>query len=129
MDDALGNTELPYEGVTFTNKSKSDMINSLMLSFQKRDIKIPHWPEMIKELDSFEVSVNDIGTFKYAAAQGAHDDIVCSMFLAWSEVVQYAPNDMEVVSLDELQDMQIQDLLDFGDEPQDTFKNWQAINL
>jgi len=77
MDDALASTELPYEGVTFTNKNKSQMINSLMIAFQRHDIHIPNWPAMIKELDSFEVQVSEVGNFKYAAPQGHRHFEIC----------------------------------------------------
>jgi hypothetical protein len=107
IDDALSHTELPYEGVIFTNKSKSEMVNKLMLAFQRRDIKIPHWPEMIEELDSYEVKFSEIGNMKYAAGEGFHDDIVSSMFLGWAAVEEYAPSSFEVLSLDDLQDVDL----------------------
>lgn len=125
MDDALANTNLPYEGVTFTMKSKSAMINSMMLAFQRHDVKIPNWPAMIEELDSFEVQVNEIGNMKYSAPSGFHDDIVCSMFLGWFGVEEYAPTKMEVVSLDELADLDL-DTEDFGPTETD-FTNWEAV--
>ena len=126
MDDALANTELPFEGVTFTNKSKSAMINSLMLAFQRHDIKIPDWPAMVQELDSFEVKVNQIGTMQYSAPPGFHDDIVCSMFLGWFGVEEYAPNQLQVISLDELAELDL-DRQDFGPTETD-FSTWQTVN-
>ena len=126
MDDHLAHTELRYEGVTFTNKSKSAMINSMMLAFQRHDIKIPNWPAMIDELDSFEVQTNEIGTMKYSAPSGMHDDIVCSMFLGWFGVEEYAPSHMEVITLDELSELEL-DREDFG--PADTdFSKWESVN-
>ena len=126
MDDHLAYTDLRYEGVTFTNKNKSAMVNSLMLAFQRHDIKIPNWPKMIEELDSFEVQTNEIGTMKYNASKGMHDDIVCSMFLGWFAVEEYAPSQMEVVTLDELAAMDF-DRKDFGPATED-FEKWKAIN-
>lgn len=126
MDDHLSHTELRYEGITFTNKNKSAMVNSLMLAFQRHDIKVPHWPAMVEELDSFEVQTNEIGTMKYNAPSGMHDDIVCSMFLGWYAVDEYAPTQMEVVSLDELAEMDLE-REDFGPATED-FSKWQAVN-
>lgn len=105
MDDALATTDLSFEGITFTNKSKSSMVNSLMLAFQRKDIILPHWLEMIEELEAYEVTVSDIGNFKYAAADGFHDDIVSSMILGWSIVDEMVPSRMEVVTLDQLVDL------------------------
>ena len=107
IDDALASTDLPYEGVVFTNKSKSEMVNGLMLAFQRHDIEIPNWPDMVKELDSYEVIVSDIGNWKYAAGDG-HDDIVSSMFLGWAGVEEYAPTSLEVISLDQLDKMDLE---------------------
>jgi len=121
MDDALGNTELPFEGVTFTMKSKSEMVNAMMVAFQRREIRIPNWPAMIEELESFEVVVNEIGNFKYSAPSGLHDDIVCSMFLGWFGVQEYAPTRMEIISLDDLEGLEMSE--DFTPSDND-FGNW-----
>lgn len=125
MDDALASTELPYEGVVFTNKSKSAMINSLMLAFQRHDIKLPDWPAMTEELESFEVSVNEIGTMKYSAPSGFHDDIVCSMILGWSAVEEFAPTSLEVIGLDDLKDLEI-DNYNFEPAADSDFDSWQT---
>jgi len=105
IDDALAETGLPYEGIVFTNKSKSHMVNGLMLAFQRKAIVLPYWETMAQELDAYEVTVSEVGNWKYAAADGFHDDIVSSMILGWSLVEEFAPTDMQVISLDQLQDI------------------------
>jgi len=90
IDDALAETGLPYEGVTFTNKSKTEMVNGLMMAFQFKKIQIPHWEEMLLELDLYEVKTNALGTMSFSAPEGQHDDIVSSMFLAYQAVDEYS---------------------------------------
>ena len=107
IDDALSNTDLPYEGVTFTNKSKSTMVNDMMMAFQRHDIELPNWPSMVEELDNYTVKFSEVGNMKYAAGEG-HDDIVSSMFLGWAAVQEYAPSTIEVISLDQLEDLDLQ---------------------
>ena len=89
IDDMLGQTSLPFEGVVFTNASKSSMVSDLMLCFERGDILIPNIPDLIYELDVFEVVTNSLGTARYSAPSGMHDDIVCSLMLAYSACKEY----------------------------------------
>jgi hypothetical protein len=123
IDDALAGTELPYEGIVFTNANKSEMVNALMIAFQRRTPRLPNWPAMVEELDNFEVQVSDIGNFKYGAAQGFHDDIVCSMILGWSGVDEYAPTRMEIVSLEDLSELDLNNELEPTNQD---FSQWLA---
>jgi len=82
IDDLLGRTSLSFEGVVFTANSKAAMVNQLIVTFERKGILIPYWPELLKELDSFEVTTSSIGTMKYEGASGTHDDIICSLLLS-----------------------------------------------
>jgi len=104
IDDMLDKTSLPFEGIVFTNKSKSFMVNALIFAVQQKECSLPWWSELCKEMDSFEVTTNDIGIMSFSAPEGAHDDIVCSMILGWSAVVEYADQDLGVKVVEELQE-------------------------
>ena len=82
IDDMLAQTAFPFEGVVFTNASKAAMVNQLIMAFETKSITIPNWPEMIKELESYTVITNELGTARYSAPKGLHDDIVSSLMLA-----------------------------------------------
>ena len=123
IDDILGQVDITHEGVTFTNKSKSTMINSLIMAFQRNIPRIPNWSEMITELDAFEVNVSEVGNFKYAASEGFHDDIVCSMILGWSIVQEHGVFGMDAITLDQLLDIEIESI-DLG-EPSEDFSRWR----
>lgn len=107
MDDLLAETNLPYEGITFTNQSKSDMVNDLMFAFERKDIAIPDWQNMKLELDSFEVRPTDTGRLRYNAFDGMHDDIVCSMMLGHACMKEYAVSFDEAIFLDEIHKLKL----------------------
>jgi hypothetical protein len=102
IDDMLDQTSLPYEGIIFTNTSKSHMVNSLILACEQGIPLFPHWPEMIKEFDSYEVTTTDAGSMKYAAPEGMHDDIVSSMILGWKVVMEYSNHELSVKTVETL---------------------------
>ena len=101
IDDMLSAFPLNIIGVTFTNPMKSNMVNILGMSFEKQELELPHWPQMLKELDSYEVKINKLGTTIYNATEGSHDDIVMSLGLANIAANEYA-GDFEVRYLEEL---------------------------
>ena len=103
LDDMLAQVNLPVQGITFTNKSKSDMVNQLILAFQKKEIELPNWPDMILELDAYEVQTTAVGNYRYSAPEGSgiHDDIVSMLMLAISAFCEYA-GDFNVRILEDL---------------------------
>ena len=66
------------------------MVNKLMMAFETRSIELCNWPEMISELESYTVTTNALGTARYEAPQGMHDDIVSSLMLANAGAEEYA---------------------------------------
>ena len=65
------------------------MVNQLIMAFETQEIEIPNWPEMLKELESFTVITNELGTTRYNAPSGMHDDIVASLMLANTAAQEY----------------------------------------
>lgn len=102
LDDQLAYTPLAYQGVTFTNASKSEMVAKLITSIEQKTIKLPRWPVLTLELDAFEVTTNAIGLMSYSAPSGKHDDAVCSLMLAHQAWLQYGDRDQSVHNLDDL---------------------------
>jgi len=125
VDDLLSHTELPYEGVVFTNKEKARWVNQLMIAFERRIPKLPNWNEMVTELDAYEVHVSEVGNFKYAAASGFHDDIVSSILLGWNAVERHTDTTIEVVTLDQLDKLDLKSM-SLG-TPDINFEDWKAI--
>lgn len=102
IDDQLSYTSLPYEGVTFTNAWKAEAVAQLITSIEQRLVQLPHWAEMVDEFESYEVSTNDSGSLSYAATPGKHDDIVSSLLLSHSALMQYGDSGMSVKFLEDL---------------------------
>jgi len=103
IDDMLA--EIPglvYHGITFSNASKSQMVNSLINGMELGDIIFPNWPELLKEFDSYEVETDKLGRMRYNAADGAHDDIVTSCFLGYVACDEYADKSFDIKFVEDL---------------------------
>lgn len=94
--EAVKKEGLVVKPYTFTAKSKSALVDNLVLLFEQRKIVLPRaelWPIGIDELESFEYSVTEQGYVRTGAPGGSHDDIVVSLGLAaWearTEPVRY----------------------------------------
>lgn len=103
LDELLSRTSLPFEGVTFTQDRKSDLVLELILGIEKKEVEIPFWKELLEELENYEVEVSKLGKMSYSAPSGQHDDIVTSLALSWFTAVEYSTGlAMEVKDLDDL---------------------------
>lgn len=103
IDDNMAYINQNYRGIIQTNSLKSELIMKLITGFEQKQIGIPFWTEMLNELRSYEVKVNQIGTSTYGAPDGKHDDIVSSLAFAWYAFDLYSETDMSVKFLDDLQ--------------------------
>jgi hypothetical protein len=75
---------LPVRGFATTAATKPPLIEALVVAIEKREISYPALPELIGELESYEVSTNHVtGRPTYSAPEGMHDDCVMSLALAW----------------------------------------------
>jgi len=122
LDELMGNLPFSFEGITFSNTSKSYMVNQFMMTLEKDDIILANWPEMISELDSYEISVTPLGLAKYEAAKGQHDDIVSMLILANSALIDYRGQGMNIQFLEDLPKQKLtiedwyRDLIDDDDD-------------
>lgn len=103
IDDQLAYTDLNYHGITFTNASKAEMVARLITAFEQRSILVPAWPTLLTELEAFEVQVSAVGTLRYAAAGGGHDDTVCALLLAHAALNEYAERQNQLTFLEDLE--------------------------
>lgn len=74
--------------VTFTNKSKQEMVTRATLAFEQQWHSAPRIEEIEHEFASYEVNVTRSGLHSYAAPDGEHDDIVSAGMLAISAAYQ-----------------------------------------
>jgi hypothetical protein len=103
IDDLL--EEIPgliYHGITFSNATKAEMVNSMITTMEIEDAIFPWWPELLGEFDAYEVQTDALGRMRYNAAEGAHDDIVTSCFLGLSACEEYSTKTFEVKFLEDL---------------------------
>lgn len=71
----------PVELFTFTSRSKQELMEALAVGIQQRKISFPDGV-IVDELSNFEYEYTSNGV-KYSAPNGAHDDAVCALALAW----------------------------------------------
>jgi hypothetical protein len=69
-----------------SHETKAEIIEGLVIAFERGDIHILPDETTINELESFETSRLPSGSVRYAAPDGMHDDTVMSMALAWRAV-------------------------------------------
>ena len=91
LSEALQQRGLPVQMFTTTNATKSEIIQSLALAFERGMLAIPNDSTLIGELQAYEATQLPGGSWKYSAPPGMHDDMVMSLALAYSAVYDAAP--------------------------------------
>jgi hypothetical protein len=69
-----------------SNATKTQVIESLQLAFERRDIRILNDPVLVSELMAYQADRTASGLLRYAAPAGGHDDMVIALALAWTAV-------------------------------------------
>lgn len=82
LADMFNNYDIVTHPFVFTNESKNDIVNKLVLSVEYGELRIPNIQEIRKELSVFTYTLTKTGKLSYAAPAGFHDDIVMSLALA-----------------------------------------------
>lgn len=96
--ETLQRQGLPVKPFTTTNATKSEIIDSLALAFERDEIRVLNDPVLIGELQAYEMERLPSGTYRYSAPDGMHDDCVMSLALAWSGVVNQPPTNISLGS-------------------------------
>ena len=67
-----------------TNKSKQDLVTTLQLALENKDITLMRDNEQLNQLRSYEAQINPrTKTISYNGKAGVHDDIVIALMLAY----------------------------------------------
>lgn len=89
--EALQSDGLPVTAFTTTNASKQLAIDGLSLSFEEQTIQIVNDPELIAELEAYEMERLPSGLQRFSAPEGMHDDRVMSLAIGWSALGDSGP--------------------------------------
>jgi len=116
LDDMLAETYLSFEGITFTNATKAEMVNLLIMTYEQGNIRTPNWGTMLGELDAYEVKFSAIGNMSYGAPEGLHDDCVSSLMLANAAAEEYSSSSLSVKVIEEKENTSKKesDIVDFS---------------
>lgn len=71
------------KGFTTTNDSKRKIIEQLISAFQNGKVQVPSEPELIKQLQHYNIEKTPSGRITYNGADGVHDDFVLSLAFAY----------------------------------------------
>lgn len=82
----------------FTNTSKTQLIENLSIIIQNKQIQFPAIPELMNELDIFEIMTTPGGAVKYSAPKGLHDDCVIALALACWDIEKISEYEEILVS-------------------------------
>ena len=76
-----------------TNKSKQDLVTTLQLALENKDIALLRDNEQLNQLRSYEAQINPrTKTISYNGKAGVHDDIVIALMLAYYSFKQRLGN-------------------------------------
>lgn len=76
-----------------TNKSKQDLVTTLQLALENKDIALLRDEEQLNQLRSYEAQINPrTKTISYNGKAGVHDDIVIALMLAYFSYKQRLGN-------------------------------------
>jgi hypothetical protein len=82
----LRRSGMAVQGFTMTNATKARIVEQLALAFESGKVRIPdieNRAALLAELMAFEGTSIANGLTRFAAAPGAHDDLVIALMLAW----------------------------------------------
>ena len=83
--EALEMRGLPVFPQNTTNVSKKTILLSLAMAIERGDVVLPNVDELIKEMMSVKMETNPrTGLVRISAAEGANDDLVMALALAYS---------------------------------------------
>lgn len=71
------------KGFNTSNDSKRRIIENLIKAFQQDTIRIPNDPELIRQLQHYNIEKTPTGKVTYNGANGVHDDYVLSLAFAY----------------------------------------------
>lgn len=89
LNEQLAQAGMPVQPFQTTASTKPQIINSLALAFDKRELQVLNDPVLVSELMMFQAFRGTSGYVQYRAPSGGHDDCVMALAFAWHGVVNY----------------------------------------
>ena len=77
---------IPLVGFYTDNNSKDKIISKLQVAFQNNKITIYTDPELMDELQYYELTYSKTGKRVFNAKAGHHDDLIMSLAIAYNSI-------------------------------------------
>jgi hypothetical protein len=112
---------LTVEPFKFTNNSKQDIINALIMAIERTKVQwdFDKYPVYANEISTYQPQVTPSGKVTYNAAAGCFDDAVISLALCCKDIMDEYIKPFIVSSTDkkdEIEPLWVEDESEFGDE-------------
>lgn len=78
----------------FTNQSKADIVQRLMVAFEYSNILMPKITTIVNEFLLYEYQITKTGKISYSAPEGKHDDIVVAVAMCNYHIEENGSNDI-----------------------------------
>lgn len=85
-----GGAGMAIEGLTFTNSSKREIVDNLVLRLSHQELALPDDEQLVRELQYFEYELTGAGNVRMNARSGYTDDLVSALALAEWQGRSYA---------------------------------------
>jgi hypothetical protein len=79
--DDLYSSGMNVEPFKFSNATKKELVENLIVAIENKEIFFPEIPELISELELYEIDISRTGNVRYNAPEGFHDDTVIALAL------------------------------------------------
>lgn len=89
--EALARDGVNVQPFVTTNASKAHAVDALALALEQATLELLNDPVQVAELEAYEMDRLPSGLVRYGAPEGAHDDTVMALLIAWQAAANPPP--------------------------------------
>jgi len=80
--EELSNQEVPAEGLTFTVKTKEELLSCLKIAMEQKRLRMPYDRRLCQQINEQQYAYSKSGHLQFSHPEGGHDDMLWSLGLA-----------------------------------------------
>jgi len=80
--EELRNLGVPVEGLTFTIKTKEELLTTLKIAMEQKRLRIPYHRRLFEQINEQQYTYSKSGHLQFSHPEGSHDDMLWSLALA-----------------------------------------------
>jgi len=87
--EELNNQRVPAEGLTFTVKTKEDLLSCLKIAMEQRRLRMPYNRRLCEQINEQQYAYSKSGHLQFSHPEGSHDDMLWSLALGvWAATMK-----------------------------------------